>query len=96
MTLIQESWISLRFDPTFWKEGFELSFIRLMHELFKDPFEVSKGIEPMTAHLFNEGVDDRTSPTSLFSSNKHPILHPEFRRTNGSFGVVVINLNLTV
>lgn len=67
-----------------------------MHELFKDPLEVGEGIEAMTAHLFDKGVDDRTAPTSLFPAYKHPVLHPELSRTDRSFGVVVIKLNLAV
>jgi hypothetical protein len=96
VTLLQDGWLSLGFDPTFRQEVLKFFFARIMHELFEDPFKVGEGIEAMTTHLLDEGVDDSAAPASAFVADEHPVLHSEFGRANRSFGVVVIELDLAV
>ena len=64
-----------------------------MHELVEDPFKVGKGIVAVVPHLFDKGVDHRTPPASLLSTNKHPILRAQLRRADGVFGEIVVPLN---
>ena len=50
----------------------------------------------MAADLFDEGVDDGTSPAGFFAAYKHLIFHANLGGTNGVFGEVVIELDLPV
>ena len=83
-------------DPVHGEEGFKFVFRRIVHEFFKDPFKIGMGIEAVAADLFDEGVDDGTSPAGFFAAYKHPIIHTDLGRTNGVFGEVVVELDLPV
>jgi hypothetical protein len=83
-------------DPVHGQEFFEFVLCRIVHEFFKNPFEVGVGVELVTTDLLDEGVDDRTPPTGFFATNEHPVLRAEFCGTDGSFGVVVVKLDLAV
>ena len=83
-------------DPVHGEEGFKFVFRRIVHEFFKDPFKIGMGIEAVAADLFDEGVDDGTSPAGFFAAYKHPIIHADLGRTNGVFGEVVVELDLPV
>lgn len=83
-------------DPVHWKQSFEFLFCRVVHELFKDPFKVGKGVHAVAADLFDEGVDDGTAPAGIFVSDKHPIFHSEFGWPDRAFGVVVVELDQAV
>jgi hypothetical protein len=48
-----------------------------LHELFKHPLEVGKGIGTLAADLFYEGINHGTSPTSVRAANEHPVLVSE-------------------
>ena len=50
----------------------------------------------MAADLFDEGVDDGTAPAGFFAANELPIVHANLGGTNGVFGKVVIELDLSV
>ena len=67
-----------------------------MHEFFKHPLEVSVGICATASDLFNEGVDDGTSPAGVFADNKHPVLVSELGGTYRVFHGVVVNFELSV
>jgi hypothetical protein len=67
-----------------------------VHEFFEDPFEAGMGIEAMAADLFDEGVDDGTSPAGFFTPNELPIVHANLGGANGVFGEVVVELDLPV
>ena len=83
-------------DPVHGQEFFEFVLCRIVHEFFKDPFEVGVGVELVTTDLLDEGVDDGAAPAGFFATNEHPVLRAEFCGTDGSFGVVVIKLDLAV
>ena len=89
-------WQFLKFQPILGKEVVELFLRWIVHELFKDPFKVSKRIVPVTAYLFDEGVDHGTAPACFVAADEEPVLRSEFGGTNGVFGVVVIELDLAV
>ena len=84
---------SLRFDPGLREEPFQLVLWRVVHEFFKHPLKVGKGIVAVAAHLLNEGEDDGTPPSRFFSTNKHPILRAQLRWTDGIFGEVIVPLD---
>ena len=67
-----------------------------MHEFSKDPFEVGEGIHAVTTDLFNKGIDHGTTPTCVFVPDKHPVLCAQLCGPDGPFGVVVVELDLTV
>ena len=50
----------------------------------------------MTTHLLDHGVNYRTAPSGFVAADKHPVLGAQLRRTNGVFGVVVVELDLAV
>ena len=60
-------------DPVHGQEFFEFVLCRIVHEFFKNPFEVGVGVELVTTDLLDEGVDDRTPPTGFFATNEHPV-----------------------
>jgi hypothetical protein len=61
-------------DPVDRQEGFELFCWRVVHQFFKHPLEVGEGVGTMAAHLFDEGVDDRTAPAGVLAADEHPVL----------------------
>jgi hypothetical protein len=62
----------------------------VVHELFKDPLEVSERIGAVAADLFYEGVDDRAAPACVLAADEHPVLVPELGWASGFFGEVVV------
>ena len=87
---------ALHGNPVHRKEFIKLVVARLVHEFFKDPLEVGVRIEAMTAHLFDEGVDDRATPAGFLAADEHPILEAQFGRADGVLGQVVVKFNLAV
>ena len=67
-----------------------------MHQLFKDPFEVSKWVTTVSANLLHHCVNDCAPPSGLISPNEQPVFRAKFSRPNCVFGVVVIKLDLAV
>lgn len=67
-----------------------------MHEFFKHPFKIGVRVQVVAADLLDEGVDDGTAPAGFFSSYKCPVFRTQLGRADGSFGVVVIKLNLSI
>jgi hypothetical protein len=61
-----------------------------LHELFKDPLEVSERVGAVAADLFYEGVDDRAAPAGVLAVDEHPVLVPEFGGADDVFGEVVV------
>lgn len=83
-------------DPVRWKQSFEFLLCRIVHEFFKDPFEVGEGVHAVSSDLLDESVDDGTAPAGVLVSDKHPIFHPEFGWPDRAFGMVVVELDLAV
>lgn len=50
----------------------------------------------VAADLLDEGIDDGAAPTGFLATDKHPVLHAELGRTDGSFGMIVIKLDTAV
>ncbi len=67
-----------------------------MHQFFKRPLEVGEGICPVAADLLDEGVEDRAAPAGVLAADEHPVLVSKFGGTDGIFGEVVVELDLSV
>jgi hypothetical protein len=65
-------------------------------EALEHPFEVGEGVEPMPPHLLDEGIDHGAAPAGIGPTDEHPVLHPKLGGTDGVFGEVVVELDLTV
>ena len=79
--------------PSRWQERAQVVLIGHDQEPRKDILEIGEWVHLELAAVLDEGVNDGTTPASVFSSDEKPVLSTKFERTHGVLGEVVVDLD---